>query len=200
MNAGGIGGRSPRPSCDHPPAETLECIWCSVCGAYKPAKEAPLTYVEGNRGGQASNWSAAAGHVAGAFDSSGQGGGTATLRVDGRSLTVSSPEELKDMAARLATAARLAGCRGAIVALSFEKDGHSYFDVRAMGPCLEIEGLASHIPDVLAGLWPKQPTPPPAGVEPCPECKGSGVWHGSGPTPAPSASCKACAGTGKRRP
>lgn len=42
---------------------------------------------------------------------------------------------------------------GAAVGVSSRK----YFDVRVMGPCLEIEGLASHIPEVLAKLWPKAP-------------------------------------------
>lgn len=155
MNSGNGGGRSPRPACEHPPAETLECIWCNLCGAYKPSKDAPLTYVEGDRSGQASAWSAGVGHIAGAASHYGQAG-TSTITIEGKAVRVTSPEELKELASRMATAAAAAGCRGAIVALSIEKGGHSYFDVRVMGPCLEIEGLASHVPDILAGLWPKK--------------------------------------------
>lgn len=84
--------------------------------------------------------------------------------------------ELAALASRLLAQLALTGVRGAIVALSSEECGHSYYTVRVLGPCIELEGLSSHIAPVLAQLWPKdqaeltRPPAPPAseGEEPKP--------------------------------
>lgn len=74
--------------------------------------------------------------------------------------------ELTELATKLVMQAAKAGCKGVIVALSSEHEGHSEWTMRAHGQCLELEGLASHIPQTLAALWPverKVLTPPAEG-------------------------------------
>jgi hypothetical protein len=63
--------------------------------------------------------------------------------------------ELDKLASKLTLYAYELGCRGVIVALSSEEGGHSEFSVRVAGPCIEVEGLATHIPTELSGLWPR---------------------------------------------
>lgn len=68
---------------------------------------------------------------------------------------------MKAFCVRTALEARTLGYRGAIVAVSIEKDDHSHYWVEASGPCLELEGLGRRVFRYVGMLWRGKTTTEP---------------------------------------